>query len=349
MVYNRYFGLTDYSHDTVARTGVLLVNLGTPDAPTAAKLKPYLKEFLCDPRVIEVRPWLWWLILNCFILPLRPRRSAVLYQNVWTSEGSPLLLYTQAQSAKLSSRVAQEFGDRVIVDFAMAVGNPSIDSKLKSLASRGVRQLLVLPLFPQYSGTTTGSVFDKVTSSLQKFRWLPDFRFATSYHDHPAYIDGIVRSIKKSWQNGRTEKLVFSFHGIPERYFKQGDPYYCYCHKTARLVAEQLSLSKDDYILCFQSRFGKEKWLTPYTDETLTSLAAKGVKSVSVICPAFLSDCLETIDEIGRESRHVFLKAGGEEFCYVPCLNDSSDCIDLLYSVVSSNLKGWAEQQTIAN
>lgn len=340
-MFNRYFSPGTHDHSSEQRVGILLVNLGTPQAPRTRDLRVYLRQFLSDPRIIEVHPVLWWFILNLFILPRRPKRSAALYANIWKEEGSPLLSYTKSQAKKLQATLHSKYGSGVVVDYAMRLGQPDISSVARTMSERGVMRLLVLPLYPQYSGTTTGSVFDAVTEALKCFRFVPELRFINQFMDHPLYIEALAESITHEWNGGKPEKLVFSFHGIPVRYFKNGDPYFCHCQKTARLVAKQLKLKEGDFVVCFQSRFGAEKWLEPYTDETLKSLAKSGVQSVDVVCPGFVSDCLETIDEIDRENRHLFMENGGQHFRFIQCLNDSASMNRLLNALVEENVGGW--------
>jgi ferrochelatase len=344
-----YQGNPNFDHGQAPRVGVLLTNLGTPEAATPRALRPYLKQFLSDPRVVEVPRLLWWLILNGIILNVRPARSAKAYETVWTSDGSPLLLHTREQAAGVGERLQRRFGERVVVDFAMRYGEPSISSKLQSLLDRGVRQLLVMPLYPQYSGPTGGSTFDALADDFSRRRWLPDLQFVASYHDHPQYIAAVADSIRRHReQHGSAERLVFSYHGEPRRYLDEGDPYHCHCQKTTRLVAEALGLGPDDYLTSFQSRFGREEWLKPYTDETLRELARSGVRSVQVVCPGFSADCLETIEEIGVENRDYFLEEGGERYEYIPCLNEDEAHLDFISDFVSQRLSPWLEQSPTA-
>ncbi|MEE4250846.1 MAG: ferrochelatase, partial [Alcanivoracaceae bacterium] len=273
---------------------------------------------------------------------VRPARSAEAYRTVWTDEGSPLLIHTRAQAQELQSRLNATHGGEVIVDFAMRYGQPSISNAIQSLIERGARQLLVLPLYPQYSGPTGGSTFDAVAEDFSKRRWIPDFQFVANYHDQPGYIRAIADSIKQHWKtHGRAEKLLFSYHGEPRRYLDEGDPYHCHCHKTTRLVAQELGLAEDEYLSAFQSRFGREEWLKPYTDHTLREMAGDGVRSVQVVCPGFSADCLETIEEIGEENRDYFLEAGGERYEYIPCLNSSEGHIDFLADLVNERIAPW--------
>jgi ferrochelatase len=338
----KYTGNPEFDHAQEGRIGILLTNLGTPEAPEKQALRPYLKQFLSDPRVVEIPRLLWWFILNVIILNVRPARSAEAYRTVWTAKGSPLLIHTRDQCAELEQRLLGQFEGRVIVDFAMRYGEPSISNAVQSLIDRGARQLLVLPLYPQYSGPTGGSTFDAVADDFRKRRWLPDFQFIASYHDQPGYIAAVAQSIREHWEtHGRAEKLLFSYHGEPMRYLTEGDPYHCQCHKTTRLVATELGLEEGQYLTAFQSRFGREEWLKPYTDETLRQLAGNGVRSIQVVCPGFSADCLETIEEIGEENREYFMDAGGERYEYIPCLNAAATHIDFLQELVVERIKPW--------
>ena len=343
----KYHGYPDFKHNQHGRVGVLLTNLGTPEAPTAKALRPYLKQFLWDPRVVEVPRPLWWLILNGIILRVRPKRSAAAYAEVWTDEGSPLLTHSLNQAKALQCALAESYGDQVIVDVAMRYGQPSIASVIDKMLSAGVRKLIVLPLYPQYSAATTGSTFDAIADEFKQRRWLPDFRFISHYHDHRGFIHAITNRIKAHWaEHGRTDKLLFSYHGMPQKYLENGDPYHCECHKTTRLIAEQLGLTPNEYLTTFQSRFGRDPWLQPYTDETLKALPQQGVKSVQIICPGFSSDCLETIEEIGGENCEYFLEAGGERYEYIPCLNAEPDHIELMRTLIEEQAKDWLTAQT---
>lgn len=339
-----YIGENNYQHGGAACTGVLLVNLGTPEAPTPRALRSYLAEFLWDPRVIEWPRPLWWLVLHGIILNIRPTRSAKLYQKVWTNEGSPLLVISERQTRAMQEALQRRFTGPVEVALAMRYGNPSVPTGLAELRRKGARRLLVLPLYPQYSATTTASTFDAVTSELQTWRWIPELRFVSHYADDAGYIEALAARIRQHWKaSGRGQRLLFSFHGIPKRYLLNGDPYYCECHKTARLVAQALDLSESAWQVCFQSRFGREEWLQPYTDETLCAQAREGVKTVDLCCPGFAADCLETLEEIAQEGQHTFLAAGGERLNYIPALNDSSAHICALSDLVMRHTQGWAE------
>ncbi|HEY0202273.1 MAG TPA: ferrochelatase [Burkholderiaceae bacterium] len=325
-------------------TAVLLCNLGTPDAPTAPALRRYLAQFLADRRVVEIPPLLWRPILHGIILRIRPAKSAAKYASIWTPDGSPLAVWTAKQAVLLRGWLG-EAGLRVLVRHAMRYGAPAMAAQLGALQTEGVARILVLPLYPQYSGTTTASAFDAVYAWAARTRSLPELRFVNHYHDHPAYIAALAGSIRAHWQRegGRAEKLVMSFHGIPERNVRLGDPYRDQCLATARLLAQALELRPEQYQLTFQSRFGKAKWLEPFTEPTLVALARAGTRSVDVVCPGFTSDCLETLEEINMEVRAAFLGAGGQEFRYIPCLNDSPAWITALSQIAQQHLAGWTQ------
>ena len=330
-----------HRHGQRARTAVLMVNLGTPDAPSAPALRRYLAEFLSDTRVVEIPKALWWLILHGIILRTRPAKSAAKYASIWTPEGSPLAVWTRRQTEAVAGRL-QEHGHDVLVRHAMRYGNPGIPSVLDALRSEGAERVLVVPLYPQYAAATTASISDKVLQWVSRARRVPELRFVAQYHDDPAYIDALAQRLQTHWsEHGRGDKLVLSFHGVPERSLHLGDPYHCQCHKTARLLAQRLGLSANAVAVTFQSRFGKAKWLQPYTEPTLKALAQTGVKRVDVMCPGFVGDCLETLEEIAQEAREAFLHAGGEAFHYVPCLNDSATWIDALTALTERHLSGW--------
>ncbi|MFL0803495.1 MAG: ferrochelatase [Agarilytica sp.] len=333
-----------FNHAQPDKIGVLITNLGTPDAATPKALRAYLKEFLADPRVVEFPKLLWWIVLNVIILNIRPRRSAASYKKVWTDEGSPLAVYTAKQTDMLRERLQKSFGENLVVEWGMRYGNPSIDNALDNLLAQGARKLLVLPLYPQYSGSTSASTFDAVAKDFTQRRWIPELRFVTSYQDYIPYIEALATSIRQHWNdNGRAQKIIFSYHGIPKRYLHNGDPYHCQCHKTSRLLASALDLESGQYETTFQSRFGREPWLQPYTDDTMRKLPGKGVTSVQVVCPGFSSDCLETIEEIAIENREYFMEAGGEDFQYIPALNDRPEHIDALSQLIEKNLAGWLD------
>jgi ferrochelatase len=335
---------TDFQHDQPRRLGVLLTNLGTPDAPTAAAVRRYLGEFLWDPRVVEIPRPLWWLILHGIVLRTRPARVARAYASVWTDEGAPLLKHSRAMANALQASLAEEMGDSVRVALGMRYGQPSLASALDQLREQGVNRLLVLPLYPQYSSTTTASTLDALADILKQWRWVPELRMVMQYHDHPLYIEAIAASVQQHWQaNGRSERLMFSFHGLPKRNLELGDPYFCECHKTARLVAEKLSLATEDYLVCFQSRFGKAEWLQPYTDATIKSLPGQGVKTLDVLSPGFPADCLETVEEVAEQYRDLFLHAGGERYHYIPALNAAPSNIKLLSTLAQQHTRGWQE------
>ena len=327
---------------------VLLVNLGTPESATAPDLRRYLAEFLSDPRVVEIPRPLWLALLHGVILRIRPAKSAAKYASIWTPEGSPLLVWTLRQRDALQRRMDEQ-GSNLVVRAAMRYGQPSVASALDALKADGVDRVLVVPLYPQYAAATTASVFDAVAQWSLSIRRLPEFRFINHYHDDPGYIEALARSIERHWAtHGRAGKLVMSFHGIPARSLALGDPYFCECHKTARLLAERLGLSAEDHVVTFQSRLGRAKWLEPYTEPTLRSLAAQGLKRADLICPGFSADCLETLEEINQEAREAFLESGGEAFHYIPCLNDEADWIAALESLVRRHLQGWSDAPATA-
>ncbi len=323
------------------KIGVLLINLGTPDGTDYGSMRRYLSEFLSDPRVIEVPQPIWQLILQGPILTFRPSKSGRAYKKVWMEDGSPLLFYTRAQAEKLNQRIGS---DSLIVDFAMNYGNPSIKSKIDALKDQGCTHILTVPLYPQYSATTTASVNDRTFKALMKLRWQPALRTMPAFHDDPAYIDALCASLEDSLSklDFEPDVLLMSYHGIPKAYFDKGDPYHCHCHKTTRLVREKMGWDENFIRTTFQSRFGPQEWLQPYTDKTLEALPEDGVKKVAVAAPAFISDCLETLEEIAMEGRDSFLEAGGEKFASLPCLNDSEIAIDLLETLVKRELGGWA-------
>ena len=340
----KYSGNNDFSHDSGECLGILVTNLGTPDAPTASALRRYLAEFLSDPRVIEVPAPLWWLILHGIILRTRPAKSARAYRKIWTSEGSPLLAMAGKQVSAIRSVLGRQFPGPVQVELAMRYGNPSIRSGLEKLRAVNARRILVFPLYPQYSATTTASTFDAIFKIMNSWRWLPELRLINHYHDDDNYINALAESIKMHWQaHGQAEKLLFSFHGIPKHYFTAGDPYFCECHKTARLVANRLALDDGQWMLTFQSRFGPREWLKPYTDETLQTLASDGTKNVNVICPGFSADCLETLEEINIRYRALFMASGGMQFTYIPALNDHPLHISCLTGIIQKHCQGWPE------
>jgi protoporphyrin/coproporphyrin ferrochelatase len=330
-----------HRHGQSARTAVLMVNLGTPDAATPSALRRYLAEFLSDPRVVEIPQALWRLILHGIILRTRPAKSAAKYASIWTPQGSPLAVWTQRQTQAVAQQLKLR-GHQVLVRHAMRYGNPGLPTVLDALRAEGATRVLVVPLYPQYAAATTASISDKVFQWVSQTRRVPELRFVAEYHDDPAYIDALAQRLQAHWAaHGRGDKLVLSFHGLPERSLHLGDPYHCQCHKTARLLAERLGLATDAFQVTFQSRFGKAKWLQPYTEPTLRTLAQSGVQRVDVMCPGFVGDCLETLEEIAQEARDAFLLAGGQTFSYVPCLNDSAAWIEALTALTERHLSGW--------
>ncbi len=339
-----YLNTEDYRHTQPPKLGVLLTNLGTPDQPTTASVRRYLAEFLWDPRVIEVPRPLWWLILNGVILRFRPRRSAAAYRKVWSEQGSPLLVNARAQENGIREALDDALPGRVEVTLGMRYGEPSIKDALRQLKAAGVTRLLVFPLYPQYSATTTASTFDALAAELQTWRWMPELRFISCYHDEPGYIDALAASIRDHWAaHGRGERLLFSFHGLPQSYLDKGDPYHCQCHKTARLVAEALELPAREWKLAFQSRVGGKPWLKPYTDHMLEEWGREGLRTVDVICPGFSADCLETLEEIAMQNAELFQEKGGGELRYIPALNQRPDHVHFLISMVLRNFSGWRE------
>jgi ferrochelatase len=322
----------------------LLVNLGTPDEASTAAVRRYLAEFLSDPRVIELPRWLWWLILHGVILRIRPARSAAAYAKIWTDQGSPLLLHSQDVASSLQEKLSARLSGAVHVELAMSYGNPSIGDALDRLHANFVRRVVVLPMYPQYSGTTVGSVFEAVTRAIGRRRWIPEFRFINHYHDSRGFISALAASIRDYWDvHGQGERLLFSFHGVPRRTLLSGDPYHCQCQKTARLVADALELGDDDWFVSFQSRVGREEWLRPYTDETFEAWGKAGIGDIDVVCPAFSVDCLETLEEISLEGAKQFSEAGGGKLRYIPCLNARDDHISFLSRLIEKNVAGWPE------
>ncbi|MDE1894974.1 MAG: ferrochelatase [Xanthomonadaceae bacterium] len=345
---SNYTGLAGYSHDAGAcpvQAAVLLVNLGTPMAPTAKAVRPYLAQFLGDPRVIEYPRWLWWLILHGVILRVRPARSAHAYGKIWTEHGSPLRVGSESLARGLDAELRRQRPQAPIkVALAMRYGDPSVAQVVAQLQREGVRRLLVLPLYPQYSATSTGSVLDAVADTIKRLRWPPELRTVNDYHDDPAHIDALAGSLQDYWaSHGRGEKLLLSFHGIPERYVHAGDPYFCQCLATARLLRERLGLSADELVVSFQSRVGRERWLQPYTDATVRRLAAAGVRRLDVACPGFAVDCLETLEEIAMQNRDFFVAAGGETLRYIPALNAGAGQVGSLAALVLRHTQGWPE------
>tara|TARA_B110000285_G_C15012581_1_gene557266 strand:+ start:45 stop:1055 length:1011 start_codon:yes stop_codon:yes gene_type:complete len=333
----KYVGEKDYEHGMQTKVGVLITNLGTPEAPTKKALRPYLKEFLSDPRVIETPKLIWQVILNGVILNTRPAKSAKSYKSVWTDSGSPLYDIAKKQQAQLAKALPN-----LVVGLAMRYGNPSIESQLIKMRDQGVRKILIFPMYPQYCAATTASTFDKVAQVLTKWRWIPEVRFINEYYQDELYIEALANSIKAfRKEHGTPDLTLFSYHGIPKAYLDKGDPYHCFCHATTRLVKEHLALTDNDVMTTFQSRFGPAQWLRPYTDEVLKELPGKGIKNIHIIAPAFSADCLETIEEIDQENREYFMESGGESYNYIPCLNDSEDHIKLFTKLIKQHTQGW--------
>lgn len=335
-----------YQHGSRNRTGVLLINLGTPDAPTAQALRPYLKEFLSNPRVIEVPRVIWWPILHGFILPFRPKASAEKYAKIWMPEGSPLKIHTERQTKLLRESLQIRLKNPPMVEYAMNIGKPSVAAILHNMQEQGCERILVIPLFPQYAASSTAAAMDNVFTILSRMRNQPAIRTVKQYHDEPAYIAALTHNVRDYWSaHGRPDKLIISFHGTPRSSLDKGDPYHCACQKTGRLLAEALALDASQYIVCFQSRFGKAKWLTPYTAVTLEQLGKAQTQRVDVICPGFVSDCLETLEEIAIEAKNTFIQAGGKEFHYIPCLNERNDWIQTLADITCTHLQGWLDHE----
>ena len=323
------------------KIGILITNLGTPDNPDPKSLRKYLKQFLSDKRVVDYNRLLWWLILNVIILNIRPRKSAKLYESIWTDKGSPLLVNMQSILKKLQSK-----NEGIHLQLGMRYGNPSIENALNYFKDQNIYKILVLPLYPQAGSPTNSSTFDEISRVLNSWPWLPNLRFVNGYHDHEDYILALSKSIKKSTSDcNNIEKIIFSFHGMPVRYLNEGDPYYCFCHKTARLVAGELNLKEDRYMLSFQSRFGSEEWLQPYIDEEIVELAKNGVKNLHIISPGFSVDCLETLEEIKIQYDELFRENGGEKLHYIPCLNDHDDHIKLIDKLIKNNMGDWYNEK----
>lgn len=354
----RFKGMSNFKHGRKAGMGVLVVNLGTPDEPTTPAVRRYLAEFLADRRVVEIPKLIWMLILHGIILRIRPAKSAAAYKKVWSEQGSPLM----AGTADLTSKIEGTLNDRITgqcnVQVAMRYGNPSINDGLEKLLAAGAERIMVLPLYPQYSGATTGSVADGVFSTLSKWRWVPELRMLGPYHDDPDYILAVAKSIYTHWQdNGhltnkeldKGHKLFISFHGMPKATLLAGDPYFCHCHKTARLIAAELNLHEDQWEMAFQSRFGKAEWLQPYAAKRFVELPNEGVKNMTVVCPGFSIDCLETLEEIALEGRDEFLSAGGESFEYVPALNSSTQHVELMVNRIMKNASAWPELKKVSD
>jgi protoporphyrin/coproporphyrin ferrochelatase len=331
-----------HQHGSIARVGVLLVNLGTPDAPTPQALRAYLKQFLSDRRVVEIPRPIWWPILNLVVLNTRPRKSAAKYAKIWTSEGSPLRVHTERQARLLRGYLGEQTRSPLEVEWAMRYGRPSIAERLCTLRERDCDRVLVIPLYPQYAASVTASAYDALGAALSRMRNVPAVRLVKHFHDHPSYIQALAQSVRDHWvANGRADRLVMSFHGVPRFTLDRGDPYHCECQKTARLLAEALALRPDQYAVTFQSRFGRAQWLKPYTLEVILQLGRDKLRRVDVICPGFVSDCLETLEEIAIENKAAFQGAGGGEFHYIACLNERDGWIRALTEIALGNLQGW--------
>jgi protoporphyrin/coproporphyrin ferrochelatase len=340
----RYLPEPPHDHGAIAKIGILLVNLGTPEAPTAAAVRPYLKQFLSDPRVVEIPRPVWWLILHGIVLNTRPRKSAEKYAKIWTTSGSPLKVHTERQANLLRSVLAARTQSSLVVSWAMRYGARPVDAGLAQLKAQGCDRVLVVPLYPQYAASSTGSTYDAVFAAAGRMRNVPELRVVKHFHDHPGYIEALARGVREYWTaNGRPERLVMSFHGVPRFTLERGDPYHCECQKTGRLLAEALSLQPEQYVIAFQSRFGRAEWLKPYTRDTVEVLGRKKTRRVDVVCPGFVADCLETLEEIAIENKAAFLSAGGGEFHTLPCLNEGEAWIEALAAISLAHLYGWIE------
>jgi len=338
-----------YTHGSSEKTAVLLINLGTPKAPTAQAVRPYLKEFLSDQRVIEIPRAIWWMILNVVILNVRPKKSAAKYASIWMPEGSPLKVYTEQQTQLLQQYLQEHAdGEAVVVDYAMRYGTPSIASVLRKLKAQNCQRILLLPLYPQYAASSSGTAFDAVYRELLSMRNMPELRSIKHFHDYSGYIQASSQNIRDYWTlHGRPDKLVMSFHGVPRYTLEKGDPYHCECLKSGRLIAEELGLAQDQYVISFQSRFGKAEWIKPYTTAILKDLGKLQTKRVDVVCPGFVADCLETLEEIAQEGKEDFQHAGGGDYHYISCLNDSANWIKALGELVLANSQGWVSKPDV--
>ncbi len=340
-----------YTHGTAEKTAVLLINLGTPEAPTAQAVRPYLKEFLGDPRVVEIPRLVWWLILNGIILNTRPKKSAKKYASVWMKTGSPLKVHTERQTHLLRQHLqASTFNSTIVVEYAMRYGNPSVASVLNKLKAQNCQRILLLPLYPQYAASSSATALDAVFKELLLLRNMPAIRTVKHFHDDQGYIKSSAQNIRDYWQkHGQPDKLVMSFHGVPVYTLEKGDPYHCECLKSGRLIAQELGLSSEQYVVSFQSRFGKTEWIKPYTTATLHALGKLGTKRVDVVCPGFVADCLETLEEIAMEGKEDFQQAGGGDYHFIPCLNDRPDWINALGDLIIRNLQGWLDKPDEVN
>jgi ferrochelatase len=344
---SRYLPEAPFEHGTPAKIGVLLINLGSPAAPTRNAVRRYLREFLSDPFVVEIPRPLWWLILNFFVLLTRPSTSAERYAQIWTPEGSPLVVSTAKQARLLRGFLGERLEVPLLVDYAMRYGEPAIPSVLSRLRAQGCDRILIVPLYPQYSASTTATACDAAFTALTSMRNQPAVRTVRHFHDHAGYINALAKNIEDYWaRHRRPEQLVISFHGLPRYALDRGDPYHCECQKTGRLLAEALHLQPGQWRVTFQSRFGRAAWLQPYTSEVLKELGRAKSRRIDVVCPGFVSDCLETLEEIALEGKTIFLNAGGGEFHYIPCLNESEDWINALTDIVSANLAGWTAAES---
>ena len=339
-----YLAEPAFAHGTPARTAILLVNLGTPEAPTRKAVRRYLKEFLSDPRVVEIPRPIWWLILNAIVLLVRPGRSAAKYAQIWDKDGSPLKVHTERQAKLLRGYLGAQGHTALLVNYAMRYGQPSIESALSSFKQQGCERILVLPLYPQYAASTTATALDSVSGFFRRTRNIPELRMVKHFHDNAAYIAALADGVRRHWTlHGKPDKLLMSFHGLPRYTLDRGDPYHCECQKTARLLAEELGLTPEAYQLSFQSRFGRTEWLKPYTAVTLSQWGKEGLRRVDVVCPGFVADCLETLQEIGMEGKAEFLGAGGKEFHVIPCLNENAAWIQALAQIALEHMQGWDE------
>ncbi len=346
----RYAPEPPFEHGTAPKTGILLINLGTPDAPDIPAVKRYLREFLSDPRVVEIWRPAWWLLLNLVILRKRPHESAQRYQKIWTRDGSPLRVHTERQSVMLKGYLGTRVKAPLAIAYGMRYGNPSIASVIASLKQQGCDRILALPLYPQYAASTTASALDAIGAAYAQMRNQPALRTVRHFHDDAGYIAALAQNVRDYWTtNGRPERLIMSFHGVPRFSLDKGDPYHCECHKTGRMLGQALGLPGDKYQVTFQSRFGRAEWLRPYTAEVLQELGGRKVARVDVVCPGFVSDCLETLEEIALEGKDIFQKAGGGDYHYIPCLNERPDWIHGLTDIVARNLLGWTTVASAAD
>ena len=345
----RYAPEPPYTHGTPSRVGILLINLGTPEAPTAPAVRRYLREFLSDPRVVEIPRPLWWLILNLVILPFRPKQSAQRYAQIWSSDGSPLKVHTERQARMLRGYLGERIKAPLVVDYAMRYGSPSVPDLLTGMKDQGCDRILVLPLYPQYAASTTATALDVVGATFARMRNQPALRSVRSFHDHPGYIAALAQNVNDYWfKHGRPDKLVMSFHGVPRYTLDKGDPYHCECQATGRLLAVALKLAPDKFTVTFQSRFGRAEWLQPYTAEVLKQLGKQKLGRIDVVCPGFVADCLETLEEIAIEGKTIFLTAGGKDYHFIQCLNERDDWIHALADIVAKNLLGWISGEPAA-